>query len=180
MSNPLQVLHVTDVSAMGYVAEEYKYTSASGLVSENKELVPGDKAHVHQPHLSFVSLLLTPVSEIRISYDLSPLSVTNSRRRPSFLHFITQVKVELQRKLRSLPAPSKLTPPAALRHHRWCVHCHGPSRRVCVRLPRPSHLSALWHNFQPHFTCIMRACTLARDVVVPRSPSCAATTACAG
>jgi hypothetical protein len=54
---------------MGYIAEEYKYTSASGIVSENKELVP----------------------EIRISFDLSPLSVTNSRRRPSFLHFIVQV-----------------------------------------------------------------------------------------
>ncbi len=39
----VKVLHVTDVSAMGYVAEEYKYTSASGLVSENKELVPGDQ-----------------------------------------------------------------------------------------------------------------------------------------
>jgi len=65
----VKVLHVTDVSAMGYVAEEYKYTSASGLVSENKELVP----------------------EIRISYDLSPLSVTNSRRRPSFLHFLVQL-----------------------------------------------------------------------------------------
>ena len=33
----------------------------------------------------------TTSSEIRISYDLSPLSVTNSRRRPSFLHFLVQV-----------------------------------------------------------------------------------------
>jgi hypothetical protein len=48
----VQVLHVTDVSAMGYVAEEYKYTSASGLVSENKELVPGTAPFVLQPQSS--------------------------------------------------------------------------------------------------------------------------------
>ncbi len=83
----MQVLHVTDVSAMGYVMEEYKYTSASGLVSENKELVPGNVPRVSQLPLNS----LTPLAEIRISYDLSPLSVTNSRRRPSFLHFVVQV-----------------------------------------------------------------------------------------
>jgi hypothetical protein len=47
----VKVLHVTDVSAMGYVAEEYKYTSASGLVSENKELVPGDQPSLRCPPL---------------------------------------------------------------------------------------------------------------------------------
>ena len=73
---------------MGYVAEEYKYTSASGLVSENKELVPGDHPVVSGQYASPLTLF----SEIRISYDLSPLSVTNSRRRPSFLHFLVQVQ----------------------------------------------------------------------------------------
>jgi hypothetical protein len=37
------------------------------------------------------SRFLTLFLEIRVSYDLSPLSVTNSRRRPSFLHFVVQV-----------------------------------------------------------------------------------------
>ena len=52
----VKVLHVTDVSAMGYIAEEYKYTSASGLVSENKELVPGDRP----PHTLLFSRSVPP------------------------------------------------------------------------------------------------------------------------
>jgi hypothetical protein len=71
MSNPLQVLHVTDVSAMGYVAEEYKYTSASGLVSENKELVPGDHPVVSGQYASPLTLFFQK-SEFHTTFLLFP------------------------------------------------------------------------------------------------------------
>lgn len=67
---------------MGYVMEEYKYTSASGLVSENKELVPGDWPRVARR--KFALSLLLQRSEFRTT---SPpfLSPTAAAALPSFI-----------------------------------------------------------------------------------------------
>jgi hypothetical protein len=128
MSNPLQVLHVTDVSAMGYVAEEYKYTSASGLVSENKELVPGDHPAVTgqyaSPSLSFFRNpnFIRPFSSFRHQQPPPPLF-------PSLFSAGAGTKVQLHLKSQI----AFLTPiPAALRHHWRYFHCVRPARRVHV------------------------------------------------
>jgi hypothetical protein len=146
----LQVLHVTDISAMGYTAEEYKYTSASGLVSENKELVPGNKAACQQPRHSFVSYAIS-----RDKNFIRPFPSLRHQQPPTpFFSPLCSSGQQTEHLLNPKPFRSSLNSnaPPALRYHRWCFHCFGPRRRVHVPPSPPSlPLACLQHSSSHSF-----------------------------
>ncbi len=165
---------------MGYVAEEYKYTSASGLVSENKELVPGDDAFAVPTAVRlFCFSLHVQRSEFHTTCppSLSPTAAAAPLFSTSLHRSASNWNAKSVNQIRNNPK----TACSSARSSVVCSLSWAFSMLLCKFPPlAPERALAYFSTaFHLHHNCA-QFCAMCNIAVAPCSSTCAATTACAG